>query len=290
MKAVRQPSQLIQWSRLTGLSTETLRVWADKDNLDRDGRLCLEFEEMRKCIVDHPGAAKLIRRRWKTSLTQIKEMSYEDFNVQTTHKDKDRRSEEVRRRIAKRNKLAMESLAQKPSPKLSSPPAEIGGAPREDPASIDGDEEAIGPGVLYKMPDGSIDQIDWTDSDCVDPDTGQLDVDMREKKYRGFRQKLAAARDRSELVKRDFALAFLNASYMKILTALNTFPDRTTSKIVALSGSELSPTDKATEIRKCLEGAADEIIRNVNEEMTDTGGKLDATVKSLIARQGGNRL
>lgn len=289
MTGARQPTQLVQWSRLTGITPDTLRIWADAAGLERDGRMCYEFEAMRGCIVDRPGSTKLLRRRWRTSVKKIRAMTYEDFNAQTSFMVRDKRSEETKKRIAKRNR---EAQAMMPDPKLKSPPVEIGTAYREDPEDTEGDDRPgnIEPGTLFAMPDGSIDQLDWTDSDCIDPETGQMDVEMREKKYRGFRQKLAAARDRSELVKRDYALAFLNASYMKILTALNTLPDRTASKILALVESGLSPTDRATEIRKCLESATDEVIRSVHDEMTDTGGRLDSTVKSCIARQGGNRL
>lgn len=296
MIGARRPTQLIQWERLTGLSSQTLLVWAREKNLPRDGKSCYEFEDMRDCICSRKGAVKLVRNHWKTSVTKLKAMTYEDFNEQSSRQDKSKLTKEVRRRVAKREK---EEAQKKKAPRLFSPPKEIPDAPMDNPESTSigpeippasDDGVSVSPGTLYKMPDGSIDAIDWSDSDCVDPDTGCLDMEVREKKYRGFRQKLAAARDRSELVKRDYALAFLNASYMKILTALNTLPDRTASKILALVESDLSPTDRATEIRKCLESATDEVIRSVHDEMTDTGGRLDSTVKSCIARQGGNRL
>lgn len=271
----QKPTTVAQWSRLLGIQWDTLDRQLHKYGIMRAGDKKYEYDEAKPVIARLKAFKK---GEAAMSLDDFAILRYKDFLRLVDGKG-------VTLKTAKPPRTFAERAMEKPAP-LPSPQKEVGPPAVEKPEDTRKDPE-ITPGDTYILPDGSIDSVDWSDSDCMDPDTGEMDVEKREKKYRGLRQKLAAARDRSELVKRDFALGFINEVFVRISTAVNSFPDRTSSEVLAIASSGLAETDKSTEIRRCLEKAADGIIAAVNAEMADTGGKFDAAVQARIDRMGG---
>lgn len=270
----RGKATISQWARVLGVAYNTAAKWLGRAGLTAEEGY-YDFTVSRNALASSDGA-----ENFAIPPSVLGGMSFGDFQ---TAVETGKVPTSLKR---KRTGWASGDALEFPDRGLRMPPP-----PMENPEDV-GDTDADIRALPMRGQDvinagASIWEMIGLD-DCKD-ESGMVDWSVAKTKAQAYRQAMAAAKERGELVERDLVLRFSANEFGVISSALNLLPTKLAPMLVAIAQSA-DKSDRKTltqDMTKCVKDGINSLVEKVRESAPTIPERLETMVETARATQGG---